>query len=160
MSHQGDRIVTGSSSIRPGQVKIWSTATGEGLFIIDHPDKLSRPVAFSPDGAEVASACDVEMAAVTYDSRTGQLRHVFKLAQPEYRVAYSPDGEYVAFGAEDGDLELYDTKSGTFLAKFDGREGSGMLYEICFLPDSRTLLARSEHGPPLLYNSDDVLRMR
>ncbi|EKM56983.1 uncharacterized protein PHACADRAFT_208150 [Phanerochaete carnosa HHB-10118-sp] len=67
MSHQGDCIVTGSALNIPGPVKIWSTATGEELLTIDHPKKLSRPVAFSPDGAEVVAGCDADTTAVTYD---------------------------------------------------------------------------------------------
>ncbi|EKM51557.1 uncharacterized protein PHACADRAFT_261769 [Phanerochaete carnosa HHB-10118-sp] len=160
MSRQGDRIVTGLDSDNPGQVKIWSAETGEELLTIDHPMKLSRPVTFSPDGAEVMAACRADTAAVTYDSRTGQLRHIFKLAKPAHQATYSPDGAYVAFGAEYGDLELYDAKSGTFIAKFDGREGSGTLFRIRFVPNSQALLAWSSLGPLVLYNIQDVLRMR
>ncbi|EKM56561.1 uncharacterized protein PHACADRAFT_253761 [Phanerochaete carnosa HHB-10118-sp] len=160
MSHQGDRIVTVLSSGNPGQVKIWSTATGEELLTIDHPNKLSYPVAFSPDGAEVVAACEADTAAITYDSRTGQVRHVFKLTKPAYRAAYSPDGYYVAFGVEGGDVEVYDAKSATFIAKFDAREGSETLWRARFLSDSQTILARSDYGPLSLYNIQDVLRMR
>ncbi|EKM56568.1 uncharacterized protein PHACADRAFT_253776 [Phanerochaete carnosa HHB-10118-sp] len=158
MSHQGDRVVTVPAD--PGQVKIWSATAGEELLTIDHSNKLSKPVAFSSDGAEVVAACEADAAAIAYDSRTGQVRHIFKLTKPAYQATYSPDGEYVAFGAKDGDLELYDAKSGTFLAKFDGREGSGTLWVMPFLPDSQTILARSKYGPLSLYNIQDVLRMR
>ncbi|EKM56580.1 uncharacterized protein PHACADRAFT_141343 [Phanerochaete carnosa HHB-10118-sp] len=160
MSHQGDRIVTGPTSDHPGQVKIWNAVTGEELLTIDHPKKLSEPVAFSPDGSEVVVGCPAKTAAVTYDSRTGHLRHVFKLAKPARHAIYSPDGDCVAFGAEYGDLEVYDAKSGTFLVRFDEHEGSERLYEMRFLSDSQSLLARFSNGPLVLYNIQDVLRMR
>ncbi|EKM56573.1 uncharacterized protein PHACADRAFT_253781 [Phanerochaete carnosa HHB-10118-sp] len=161
MSHQVDRIVTAPDSDDPGQVKIWSTVTGEELLTIDHSMRLSYPVAFSPNGAEVVAGCEADTAAVTYDSRTGQLRHVFKLTKPAHLAAYSPDGHYIAFGARFGShVELYDAKSEAFLANFDGQEEAGLISEIRFSSDSHALLARFEWGPLLLYNVQDVLRMR
>ncbi|EKM56997.1 uncharacterized protein PHACADRAFT_254453 [Phanerochaete carnosa HHB-10118-sp] len=161
VSRQGDRIVTGAHWDAPGQVKIWSAATGEELLTIDPPKKLSIPVAFSSDGAEVVAACDADTAVVAYDSRTGQLRRIFKLGEPAFCAVYSPDGEYVAFGVRGGkDVELYDAKSGAFLAKFDGQEESGNIRDIQFPPHSHTLLARFGDGRLLLYDIQDVLRMR
>ncbi|EKM56564.1 uncharacterized protein PHACADRAFT_253767 [Phanerochaete carnosa HHB-10118-sp] len=160
MSYQGDRIVTCPLSDLE-QVKIWNATTGEELLTIDHPMKLSRPVAFSPDGAEMVAACEADMTAVTYDSRTGRLRHVFKLTKPVDSVMYSSDGYYVAFGASGGShVELYDAKSGMFLAKFDGREEAGLILEVQFLSGSHTLITQFERGPLLLCNVQDVLRIR
>ncbi|EKM56566.1 uncharacterized protein PHACADRAFT_253769 [Phanerochaete carnosa HHB-10118-sp] len=161
MSRQGDRIVTCPVSGDRRQVKIWSTVTGEELLTIDHPKKLSYPVAFSPDGAEVVAACDADTAAVTYDSRTGQVRHIFKLSNLADSAAYSRDGNYVAFGADDrGHVELYDAKSGVFLARFDGHKEHRLALDIQFPSDSHTFLAQFRSGPLLLCNIQDVLRIR
>ncbi|EKM56570.1 uncharacterized protein PHACADRAFT_253777 [Phanerochaete carnosa HHB-10118-sp] len=163
ISHQGDRIITVPHSDHPGQVKIWSAATGKELLAIEHSTKLSMPVAFSPDGAEVVATCGTgsDAAAVTYNSRTGQLCRIFKFETPVDRVAYSPDGEYVVFSTRNGtDVELYNAKSGAFLAMFDGREEGWIISDIRFSPDSQILLARSGYGPLHLYNVQDVLRMR
>ncbi|EKM58877.1 uncharacterized protein PHACADRAFT_248979, partial [Phanerochaete carnosa HHB-10118-sp] len=134
MSRQGDRIVTASGY----QVKIWSAVTGEEILAVDHPKQLSSPVAFSPDGAEVLVGCDAYKTAVTYSSRTGQLRRVFKLSESRaYHALYSPDGDYAVFGNVDNELEVFDTKSRALLAKF---KAGGDIGDLQFVPDTQTLL--------------------
>ncbi|EKM56559.1 uncharacterized protein PHACADRAFT_253758 [Phanerochaete carnosa HHB-10118-sp] len=155
------RVATAPGLQNPGEVKLWSAHTGAPLRTIAHPPHgLSMPVAFAPDGSEVLAACNAECTALAFDARTGALRRTFRAAKRVYRVAYSPDGAYVAFGAADGDVEVHDAASGVFLGRFDGREGSRELWEVQFLADGQSLLARFKYGPLLLYNVQDVLRIR
>ncbi|EKM58807.1 uncharacterized protein PHACADRAFT_191141 [Phanerochaete carnosa HHB-10118-sp] len=122
VSQQGDRIITGS---RDDRVKIWSATTGKKLLTINYPRKLSYPVAFSPDGAEVLAACDAGKTAVTFDSWTGQLHHVHELSMVLNHASYSAHGDYVALEESRGSLCICDAKSGVFLARFEqlGDEG-------------------------------------
>ncbi|EKM58905.1 uncharacterized protein PHACADRAFT_249019 [Phanerochaete carnosa HHB-10118-sp] len=153
ISCQGDYIVTASY----GQVKIWSAVTGEEILAISHPQELSSPAAFSPDGAEVLASCGADKTAVTFDSRTGQLRRIFKLSDRARWAAYSPDGDYVVLGDSGGELKAFDTKSGSFLARL---ETGGGIFDVQFVPDSKHLLIDFEDKPPILCNIYDVMRMR
>ncbi|EKM58891.1 uncharacterized protein PHACADRAFT_191205 [Phanerochaete carnosa HHB-10118-sp] len=101
VSPQGERIAT---ALR-GQVKIWSVVTGSEILTINHPQELSWPVAFSPDGVEVLVGCDVDKTVAAFDSRTGQLRHAFELSERAFLAVHSQDGDYVVLGNEKGELK-------------------------------------------------------
>ncbi|EKM50227.1 uncharacterized protein PHACADRAFT_264839 [Phanerochaete carnosa HHB-10118-sp] len=157
MSYQGDRIVTASDD---GKMKIWSAVTGRNLLTIKFPKILSTSVTFSPDGAEVMAACRADNTAIAYDSWTGGLRRVFQFSARAQHLLYSPNGAFVAVGTVNGDLQVFNARSGTFVAKFEGAGEGWDFKAIQFLPDSRTLLAQLSHGPLILYNIQDALRVR
>ncbi|EKM58773.1 uncharacterized protein PHACADRAFT_248858 [Phanerochaete carnosa HHB-10118-sp] len=164
MSRQGDRVITGTYSESCNGVKIWNMVTGHELLTIDSERKLLPPVAFSPDGAEVLAICGADKTALAYDSRTGQLRRTFKPAFISYCVAYSPNGDYVAFGNQQGSLEIYGAKSGTFIGKAEKPRGTdvGDVGAFKFLPDSRTILLHflnNSSEPLCLYNIQNLVRM-
>ncbi|EKM58782.1 uncharacterized protein PHACADRAFT_248872 [Phanerochaete carnosa HHB-10118-sp] len=138
MSHQGDRVVTGTDTGRG--VKISNVATGQELLTIDDGRELLTPVAFSPDSAEVLATCVADKTALAYDSRTGQLRRTFKLSHLPYRIAYSPNGDYVAFVGRRGSLEVYGARSGTFIGKVEGFGDNADIQKAEFLPDNQTIL--------------------
>ncbi|EKM51722.1 uncharacterized protein PHACADRAFT_262040 [Phanerochaete carnosa HHB-10118-sp] len=154
MPRRGDRMVIASAD---GQVKIRSAMTGEELLAINHPKPLSFPAAFSPDGAEILATCNANNEAITYDSQTGELRRVYNLPSRVCHVAYSSKGDYVALCSVDEKLQVYDARSGAFLARFEGKRYFGRLQ---FLPDRPTLLIHPHEGPLRLLNIRDVLRMR
>ncbi|EKM58802.1 uncharacterized protein PHACADRAFT_87282, partial [Phanerochaete carnosa HHB-10118-sp] len=153
-----DRIATASWDDR---VKIWSAVTGEELLTIDHPRKLSYPVAFSPDGSEVLAACDADETAVTFDSRTGRLRRVHQLSGTLQHASYSARGEYIVLGDNAHNLHVRDAKSGAFLAKFEA-----LSYESFrtdgpqFLFQGQNLVVDLYDGLSLLHDVRDVLRLR
>ncbi|EKM55846.1 uncharacterized protein PHACADRAFT_256753 [Phanerochaete carnosa HHB-10118-sp] len=156
-SRQGDRIATISHE---GQMKVWCAVTGEELLVVNHPRTLSCPVVFSPDGTEVLVACVADEMAIVYDSRTGRLRRNFKLSYTVKFAAYSPGGDYVVFGDDSGCPNVYDAKSGSFLAKFERFRDNMAELQARFLPDNQTLLVNFFNGPPHLCNIQDVMRMR
>ncbi|EKM58893.1 uncharacterized protein PHACADRAFT_136030 [Phanerochaete carnosa HHB-10118-sp] len=157
ISRQGDRIAHHGSD-GPKKVWIYSTVTGGSDLTLHHPQSLSSPMAFSPDGTEVLVSLHADKTAVTYDSRTGKLRRTFKLSDSGLRCpAYSPDGEYVVIGTWGGNLEVFDAKSGALLAKL---KAGGHLTDIQFVPDTQTLLLELKDKPPRLCYIQDIMRMR
>ncbi|EKM59056.1 uncharacterized protein PHACADRAFT_249236 [Phanerochaete carnosa HHB-10118-sp] len=159
ISHQKDRIVT-TVNPKPSEIKIWSMVTGEDLLTINPPKDLSSSVAFSPDGTEILTTCK-DGTATTYDSRTGQPRRAYNLPAEANCVAYSPNGDYLAFRPMFRPLQVYDTKSAAFLAELKVSEGEGYAVEdLQFLSDNQTLLTKFDRGPLLLYNVQDVLRLQ
>ena len=154
LSHQGDRVLTGTSD---GKAKIWSAVTGEELLELDeHTDRIDF-VAFSPDGAEVATASD-DCTVVTCDSRTGQRRRVYRMSTLVKSVAYSPKGDYIAMSDDGGRVRVCDARSGAFVAEFEGSTNG--VDELQFLPDGHNLLSRSEYNRTVrLWSIWDAMRL-
>ncbi|EKM58792.1 uncharacterized protein PHACADRAFT_135917, partial [Phanerochaete carnosa HHB-10118-sp] len=157
VSRQGDRIATASTN---DQVKIWSAVTGKELLTIDHPRKLSYPVAFSPDGSEVLAACDADNTTVAFNSRTGRLRRVYQLSGTLQYASYSPRGDYVVLGDGVRDLHVCDPKSGAFLANFEGLGDASSIYDPRCLLEGQNLVVHFSDGLSLLHDIRDVLRLR
>jgi WD40 repeat protein len=99
-------------------------------------------VAWSPDGARVASAADDGTARIwevapdrhsgrTIATLTGHTRNVTG-------VAWSPAGTRLATGALDGTVRVWDSATGTAIATLEhGRE----VYSVAWSPDGRRLAA-------------------
>ena len=155
LSHQGDRVITGTED---GKAKIWSAETGgELLELNEHTDKI-RSVAFSPDGTEMATTSD-DCTVATCDSWTGQQRHVYRMSAEAWSVAYSPKGDYIAMGDNGGRVRVCEARSGVFLAEFEGH--SQPVNELQFLPDGRNLLSSSfSDGTVRLWSIRDTMRLR
>ena len=155
LSRQGDRVLIGTDE---GKAKIWSTVTGEGLLELSKHTKNIHSVAFSSDGAEVATASN-DHTVVTCDSWTGQPRHVYQMPSQALSVGYSPNGSYIAMGDKNGRVRLCDAKSGAFVAEFEGHTKG--VDELHFLLDGRSLLSHSyDDGTIHLWSIRDVIRLR
>ena len=154
LSHQSDRVIT---STNDGKAKIWSAVTGEELLELNaHTDKI-HCVAFSPDGAEVATASG-DCTVVTCDSWTGQRRRVYQMSAKVWSVAYSLEGDYIAMGDGGGRVRICDARSGVFLAEFEGHTRD--VDELQFLPDGHNLLSRSYYdGTVRLWSIRDAMRL-
>ena len=137
LSQQGDRVITGTQD---GTAKIWSAVTGEELLELNDHMHMINCVAFSPDGAEVATVSD-DRAVVICDSWTGLRRRVYRLSSAARSVVYSPKGEYIAMDDAGGRVRVCDARSGGFVAEFEGH--TAPVEELQFLPDGRSLLSHS-----------------
>src|SRR5436305_764672 len=80
------------------------------LARVDH-DGPVRAVAFSPDGAWMATGSDDGSARVL-DAASGAERARLDHDGPVGAVAFSPDGACVATGSDDGSARVFDAASG------------------------------------------------
>ncbi|GJE89906.1 WD40 repeat domain-containing protein [Phanerochaete sordida] len=159
-SPESDRIATGSFD---GSACVWDAASGKVLLELkDHTDDV-RGVAFSPDGDEVATASD-DGAVVTCDSRTGEQRFTFCVegigGMDKHwvrTVAYSPRNDFIACGANNRGVWVWQRKTGAFVAAFQGH--TDCVTHVVFTPDGWNLLSYGLDTAVRLWSIRDALRL-
>jgi WD40 repeat protein/serine/threonine protein kinase len=104
------------------------TLTGHRSYVYD--------VAFSPDGAWLASA-DWGSAVRIWNARTGTLHHEFRAAGSVTSIQFSPDSRFLATAGRDWTIKIWNVSDG----KPDGELVGPAPYAgaISFSPDGRRL---------------------
>jgi WD40 repeat protein len=109
-----------------------------------------RSLAFSPDGATLAVATG--WGVKLWDVRTGQLRAVLEgHREIVWSVAFSPDGQTVMSGSEDGTVRLWGVASGRTQAGLDWQIGK--VRAVAFAPDGMTAAAGGD-GEVVVWDVD------
>lgn len=135
----GTRARDGKGVVRVHDV---AEAGGEGLAIA-HP-ATAYGVAFSPDGARLASACADGRARI-WDAATGRLLHTCVGHEDDVNwVAWSPDGTRVATASSDGTVRLWGAADGRPTDTL--REPVGQVWEVAFSPDGSRLAGVGADG--------------
>ena len=128
-------------------VKIWDVATGANIVSFSDHDSAVAGVAWSPDGASVATVDASKPAVVRiWDVVTGQVRLRFDtFACDSYTVDWSPDGASLAtggwFGA-DCASKIWDAATGAERVSL-----VSAVQPAIFSPDSRMVLVQMANQP-------------
>ncbi len=94
-------------------IKLWDVATGNELKTFKGNTGFVHPVAFSPDGKNIAAA-EYSFGIRLWDVVTGQELRSIKGATGAFK--FSPDGKTLAAGSVDGKVNLWDINGGNQLA--------------------------------------------
>lgn len=100
-------------------VRVLDAQTGEVLLELVHNEAV-RSVAFSPDGATVATVDSGAAAPVLWDAVSGEKLMTMTVESDVATVAFSPDGTLLAGGGEQ--VHLWDVVSGEIIATLPGDE--------------------------------------
>eukprot|EP00873_Tetraselmis_striata_P021722 jgi/Tetstr1/441986/TSEL_003136.t1 len=115
-----------------------------------HSDYVSS-VAFSPDGATVASGSG-DTTVRLWDAASGALTATLEgHLSPVFSVVFSPDGATVASGSWDDTVRLWDVASGALTAKLEGH--SDYVSSVAFSPDGATVASGSEDTTVRLWDA-------
>jgi WD40 repeat protein len=150
----GAGLYFGSGSDDEAELKLWDAATGRQVRALPGLRGTVRGLAFSPDGARLASVTDFVVPRLGgrltfWDFATGRV--VYERPESETSplcAAFSPDGKTLAVGSGGfnlreitGHVTLRDAATGDELSRLPGQPGG--VRSVAFTPDGKRLAAAS-----------------
>jgi WD40 repeat protein len=132
-----------------GLAAVWDLASGQAITLTLNPDLPSLfSVSFSPDGSQVATSSPMEALYTgvpgihVWDAATGAALYTITIdSLAVYAVCYSPDGQLIAAGVQEGNVFLYDTSSWELVRTLTGH--TGLVPGLAFSPDGKRLTSLS-----------------
>ncbi len=145
--NQAGLIATAEENI----VRLWDAASGSELLHLKGHRGLVRSVAFSPDGAVLASGSDdwtVRLWSVASGQEINRLqRHHARVRS----VAFSPLGMLLASGSDDGTVQLWDVADGREHLRLQGH--AKRVQSVAFSPDGMLLASGCSDGTVRLWTT-------
>lgn len=123
LSPDGRWLATGGY-YNDDEVRLFDFASGKLVAQLKGHDNVVNVLAFSPDGKQLISGQNADIAAIIWDvERQRPIRQLKGHEAPVYGVAFSPDGERVVTASNDGTLRLWRVSDGELIAVMRGHKG-------------------------------------
>jgi WD40 repeat protein len=158
-SPDGARLASASMSnmqfgqgryVYPGEVKVWDARTGQQLLALNGHTGGVSSLAFSPDGARLATGSEDGTVKV-WDARPHQSPRAHSWASNHVNcVAFSPDGARLAGACgvpntpNPGDLKVWDAGTGKELLSLKGH--TRPVSSVAYSPDGTRLASAATDG--------------
>ena len=127
----------------PGEVILWDTVTGQAHHLFSQDDNAAYAATISPDGKRIAVA--TRRGVHLLEPGTGTDRLLAKSTSTDFaHIAFSPDGNTLAWAEEKGPVILLDASAGQQIATLAGRG------PLAFSPDGRTLATASQDSDSMV----------
>ena len=120
-----------------GVVRVYSGQSGEQLKVLQGDDKISEPVAWSPDGLRLATRDDQHHIVVWDFAQTKPIHRLQGHTNEITHIQWSKDGTLLAAAAKDGAIQIWNTESGDRLPF--NVQSPGAIYLLSFTPENRRL---------------------
>ncbi len=146
------RIVAGTG--HDGFVHLWDLALGREVYHFPTKGGGCPGSAFSRDGKFLVS-CNGETKRMTiWNVATGVESCSWEVKSLATASAFSPEGQILATGHDDGSILLWDAATGQMKRALAGH--SAPIRSLKFTPDGKTLVSSGNDGVIRLWNPDNV----
>jgi WD40 repeat protein len=145
LAFSGDGAILAAGNVEGNSdITIWQVAGGELLQTLrGHSDNVYG-LAFTPDGAVLASSSR-DLTVRLWDLESGsQIQSLSGQGEHIYGLAINPDRNILASASADGALKLWEIDGGQLLLTLN--TSSHFIFHLAFSPDGRLLANDGEEG--------------
>ncbi|HEX7734518.1 MAG TPA: serine/threonine-protein kinase [Ktedonobacteraceae bacterium] len=124
---------------------------GSTLMIYTGQSSEVTGVCWSPvTSSRLVASCSQDKSVVIWNAAAGSPVLPFTQSAPISVVVWSPDGQYLAFGGDNTEIEIHNVQDGSMVARLTGH--SQPVRGLAWSPDSRRLVSASEDHTAIVWD--------